>query len=123
MTEMVHDEVQHCSTLDIVMDGDAALRYLKNEGEYADRPRPDLIMLDFKMPGESGFEVLRRIRQTPGFELVPVVLCSGLVSPADVRKAYELGANGVIHKPGDLKEFYRVIGVCYEFWCTAAVLP
>src|SRR5579883_2955149 len=43
MTEMVHDEVQHCSTLDIVMDGDAALRYLKNEENTPTGPARTLL--------------------------------------------------------------------------------
>ena len=123
LTEMVHDEVRHCSTLDIVGTASQALHYLRREGEFEDRPRPDLIMLDIKMPGDSGLDLLAQIRSMKGFELIPIVVCSGGVSPADARKAYELGANGVIHKPNDLKEFFRVIGTCYEFWCTAAVLP
>jgi len=123
LAELVHDEVRHCSTLDIVNTGAAALRYLRREGEFADRERPDLILLDLKMPGESGFDLLTAIRRIEGFELIPIVVCSGSIYPPDARKAYELGANAVIHKPADLKEFFRVLGACYEFWCTASVLP
>jgi chemotaxis family two-component system response regulator Rcp1 len=123
LTQMVHDQVRHCSTLAIVQDGNSALRYIRGEGEFAGEPRPDLIMLDLKMPGQTGFELLQKIRKVPGYEVVPVVICSGSDNPAEIRRAYELGANGVVRKPGDLKEFFRVIGTCYEFWCTAAVLP
>lgn len=123
LTELVHDEVRHCSTLDVVTNGTDALRYLRQEGEFENRQRPDLLMLDLKMPGESGFDLLITIRRLKGFELIPIVVFSGSYYPADARKAYELGANAVIHKPAELAEFFRVIGACYEFWCTASVLP
>jgi chemotaxis family two-component system response regulator Rcp1 len=118
LTQMVHDEVKHCSTLHVVEDGDAALAYLCS-GER----KPDVIFLDLTLPKRSGLEVMVEIKSAGQCGLIPIVIFSASGNPSDVRKAYELGASSVIRKPANLDEFYRVVESCYEYWCSVVVLP
>src|SRR5204863_3408020 len=63
--------------LQVVRDGDETIAYLSGEGKYANRaeyPVPDLLLLDLKMPGKDGFEVLRWIRRRPGLSALRVVV-------------------------------------------------
>ncbi|MCX8038411.1 MAG: response regulator [Candidatus Sumerlaeia bacterium] len=85
-----------------VRDGDAAIAYLSGEGAYADReryPLPRLLLLDLKLPGKSGYDVLAWIRQQAGFEKLPVVVLTGRMETADITDAYDRGANFYLVKP------------------------
>jgi len=86
----------------IVSDGDSAIRYLVGTGVYADRhryPLPKLVLLDLKMPGMNGFEVLRWIRNQPEFRKLRVVVLTASEEIRDVNEAYRLGANSFLVKP------------------------
>src|SRR5438094_370824 len=76
--------------------GEEAIEYLKGEGEYSDRakfPLPALLLLDTRMTGISGWEVLRWVRQQPEFASLFVVVFTGSEYPGDRQKAQDLGAN------------------------------
>lgn len=123
LTRIVHEEVKHCSWLDIVHSGDEALESLRREGKYAYRQPPDVILMDMTLPAQSGLDLIRAIRALPGFQNLPIVIISGTENPHDVRRAYELGANCVVRKPGSWEEYFRKLESCYEFWCVVAELP
>src|ERR1700760_2802248 len=77
-------------------DGREVVAYLAGSGEYADRKRypiPDLLMLDIKMPGATGFDVLSWLREQ-SFQNLTVVMLSGSDLDQDIRKAFSLGAHG-----------------------------
>lgn len=97
----------------IVRDGPACLAALRDSGH---RGRPAVILLDLKLPGPSGLEVLRQIRASERTQFVPVVVISTSMEDTDVRSAYELGANGYLRKPVDFDEFARVIALCGAYW-------
>jgi CheY-like chemotaxis protein len=102
----------------IVNDPDAALRYLKGEGEYANRetfPFPRLVILDHKMPGDA-LEVVRWVRKRPHLNLLPVVILTGSADPNYEKEGYEAGANAYHVKPQTLAEFVAVIKRVAEFW-------
>ena len=63
--------------------------------------RPDLILLDTTMPGISGLDVLKVIRQDSDTEIsaIPVVMLTANSAEADIKKAYEIGASSYIVKP------------------------
>ena len=85
-----------------VGDGADAIRYLSGEGPYANRaahPLPGLVLLDMRLPGMHGFEVLRWIRRHPNLVGLPVVVITGMEIPGDARRAEELGANAFLVKP------------------------
>ncbi|MFN7146074.1 MAG: response regulator [Myxococcota bacterium] len=98
----------------------AGLAWLEGAGDYADRarfPLPDLVLLDVKMIGADGFDVLARIRGNPALSGVRVVLFTSSVLPDDMRRALALGADACLSKPVELRrtmELARVLEACLE---------
>ena len=85
-----------------VTDVEQAMAYLSGRGMYADRsvyPLPSLVLLDLKMPRETGFDMLRWIRKHPEVGNLPVVIFSGSELEADIQKAYAGGADSYLVKP------------------------
>ena len=85
-----------------VRDGEQAIRYLSGEGPYANRaayPLPKLVLLDLRLPGMHGFEVLRWIRRQPTLAGLPVVAVTGMEMSGDAKRAHALGANAFLTKP------------------------
>ncbi len=96
-----------CFALQSVQSGHCAIAYLQGSQAYADRgrfPFPDLILLDLKMPGKSGFEVLEWIRSRPETKVLPVIVFTSSTQPEDKQRACELGANDYWVKPVDYDE-------------------
>ncbi len=113
----VHIELSH------VEDGAEAMAFLKKEGQYADAPTPDLILLDLNLPKKSGREVLTEMRQLSECGLTPVVILTTSEAEEDIVKSYELNANCYITKPVDFSEFLKVVKSIDEFWLTIVKLP
>jgi CheY-like chemotaxis protein len=106
-------------TLRRAADGEQAIAYLSGAGVYAERedhPFPDLVLLDLRMPGMDGFEVLRWIRDKPTTKSLPVVVLAGSSFRADVRRALELGANSYAVKPGKFEELQVLIDQIADVW-------
>jgi CheY-like chemotaxis protein len=85
-----------------VSDGEQALAFLNGTGVYADRSRfqlPSLILLDLRMPGSTGIDILKWVRAHPELNRLPVIVLSGSESEEDLRQAYAYGANAYIIKP------------------------
>ena len=109
--------------LNVVMDGEEAMRYLKRDGEYSDVNLPDLILLDLNLPRKDGREVLKEIKQDPELKKIPVVILTTSRSEQDIIKTYESHANCYISKPVDLEEFLRVVRSINDFWLSIVKLP
>jgi PAS domain S-box-containing protein len=95
-----------------VYGGGEAISYLKGEGAFSDRgkyPLPVLLLLDLKMPGVSGFDVLEYLRGQPQKRKFPVVVFSSSENQQDVRKARELGADSYEVKPPDFKGLVELV--------------
>jgi CheY-like chemotaxis protein len=105
--------------LKVVRGGDEAIAYLSGSGNYANRERfpfPFMVLLDLKMPGTNGFEVLQWIRSEPNCKrLLAVVLTSSNLQ-ADVDRAYELGANSYLVKPVGFTEMLNLIQRFEMYW-------
>jgi CheY-like chemotaxis protein len=105
--------------LHVVRDGEEAVAYLSGEGRYFDRaeyPLPALILLDLKMPGMDGFEVLKWLRQQPGFGLLRVIVLTSSDSIHDVTRAYQLGANSFMVKPMDFENVVEMTKFLSRYW-------
>ena len=109
--------------LNIVEDGNKALAYLRNEGEYSDAIRPDLIFLDLNLPGMDGRDVLAEIKTDPGLSSIPVVVLTCSSAEEDVLRSYALHANCFITKPVDLNQFIKIVSTIEDFWFTVVRLP
>lgn len=109
--------------LEVVMDGEAAMAFLKKEGIYADKFKPDLILLDLNLPKLDGREVLAKIKTDPGLLAIPVVVLTTSSSDEDILKSYNLHANLYITKPLDLKQFVKMISNLDEFWLAFVKFP
>ena len=110
-------------TLHVADDGPSAQRFLRREEPYADAPRPDLVILDLRLPGKDGMQLLAEIKGTPSLMRIPVAVFSDSRVEEDILKAYELKANCYITKPTDLDQFTEVVRSIHRFWFTVVMLP
>ena len=109
-----------------VTNGDEALARLEGIGNFQDRiqfPLPAFILLDLKLPGMHGLALLRWIRSKKELRLIPVVVLTNSADAADVKAAYEAGANSYLLKPGDRNEIYRVVQIIQDYWLQHNVTP
>jgi len=111
------------NTLHAVEDGVEAMAFLRNEGKYADMPRPDVILLDLNLPRMDGREVLAAIKSDPELQSIPVVILTSSELEEDVLEAYELHANCYTTKPVDLEQFLHIVRAIGDFWLTIVKLP
>ncbi len=109
----------------IVQDGVEALEYLFGEGRYADPkpPKPQLVLLDLKLPKLDGLAVLERLRADPGTRLLPIVILTSSREERDVVNGYTLGANSYIRKPVDFTEFREAVRQLGLYWLLLNVAP
>jgi len=94
--------------LAVARDGVEALDYLFGTGKYADGeppPKPQLILLDLKLPKVDGLDVLRKIRADERTRRLPVVIFTSSSEEEDMIKSYELGANSYVRKPVESEQF------------------
>jgi CheY-like chemotaxis protein len=99
--------------------GDDALAYLAGADKYSDRtkfPLPVLILLDLKMPGMTGLQLLQWLRTKREVRRIPVVVLTTDDRPSTIKAAYDLGANSYLVKPGDAAEVSRVVQVIQSYW-------
>ena len=94
----------------------AAAGYVRRQGEFQNRPRPDLILLDLKLPRMHGHEVLRTLKADDDLKMIPVVVLTTSDAEQDRRKAYGLHANGYLVKPTDFGQFRQMIGAVTSYW-------
>lgn len=111
------------NNLHVVGDGEAAMRYLRGEGEHASAKRPDLVLLDLNLPLMDGREVLAAMKADPALETIPVVVLTTSASEADVLRSYQLHANSFVTKPVDFEEFIAAVRTIEDFWLTIVRLP
>jgi len=106
-----------------VENGEDALAFLHKAGQHANAPRPDLILLDLRLPRMSGHEVLLEIKQHPHWKRIPVVIMTASDDEKDILSAYDRHANCFVTKPVDLDKFLEAIRSIEEFWLTVVRLP
>ncbi len=102
-----------------VSDGEEALDYLFRRGDYADPAksrRPQVILLDLRMPRIDGLEVLKEIKSTRELEKIPTVIFTTSSAEMDVAKAYEYHANSYLVKPVNFEEFNQLIDDIGFYW-------
>ena len=103
--------------IDALTESEAVLAFLRTHTRSA----PDVILLDISMPKLDGYAVLDQLRRDATLRLLPVIMFSGARNPAEVERAYALGANAFIVKPMD--SYRDVVGQIHSFWYSCASLP
>lgn len=100
-------------------DGQAALDWIFGEGQFAGRDpnqTPRVVLLDIKLPKVDGTEVLRRLKEHPSTQSVPVVVFTSSAEEKDVVESYRLGANSYIVKPVGFEDFSAVLSELGFYW-------
>lgn len=109
--------------LHVVNDGEQAMAFLRREGEYAEAPRPDLILLDLNLPRKDGREVLQDIKGDKELRGIPVVVLTTSEAEEDILRSYHLHANAYVSKPVDFDQFINVVRRIDDFFVTVVKLP
>jgi chemotaxis family two-component system response regulator Rcp1 len=113
----VHNE------LTVAGDGEQALALLRRQGEHADAPRPDVILLDLNLPRKDGREVLAEIKSDEDLRRIPVVILTTSKAEEDILRSYALHANCYVTKPVNLEQFITVVKSIEDFWFSIVRLP
>lgn len=109
--------------LHVASDGVEAMAFLRQWGEHANCPRPDLILLDLNLPKMGGLEVLEQIKADTGLKTIPTVILTISDAEADIAKGYRLQANCYLRKPVQLQAFEALVRSINDFWLNRAKLP
>jgi len=123
MTEEAFAEYKVANRLTVVADGESAMSYLRKEGEYADAPTPDLVLLDLNLPRMDGREVLAELKEHPELRRIPVVVLTTSEAEEDILRSYNLHANAYVTKPVDFERFISVVRKIDEFFVSVVRLP
>jgi CheY-like chemotaxis protein len=110
----------------IVPNVNEAVHYLLGEGQYADRekfPIPLMLLTDLKMPGKSGFQLIRWVRDHPEFKRMPVVVLTSSRHDPDIQRAYATGANSFLIKPPTVQKLSALIENLKSYWLHLDELP
>ncbi len=123
LTKEVLDEGKVIHELFVVEDGVAAMQFLNKEADYANAPRPDIVLLDLNLPQKDGREVLAEIKSDPQLRRLPVIVLTTSADEADICTTYDNHANCYITKPVNVDEFIGVVRSLGDFWLNFVRLP
>ena len=99
------------------------MAFLRKEGEHADAPTPDLVLLDLNLPRMDGREVLAAVKADERLKHIPVVVLTTSEAEEDVLRSYSLHANAYVTKPVDFDRFIQVVRQIDDFFVTVVRLP
>ena len=123
MTREALAEAKVLHDLHVVDNGEAAIAFLRQEGPYADVPRPDLIFLDLNLPRMDGREVLAIVKSDEALRRIPLVVLTTSDSQDDIARSYDLHANAYVTKPVGLDSFLTAVQQIDHFFLAVASLP
>ncbi|PRY37878.1 two-component system response regulator [Umezawaea tangerina] len=109
--------------LHVVRDGVDALAFLRREGDHADAPRPDLVLLDLNLPRMGGHDLLAVLKADEDLRRIPVVVLTTSGADEDVLRSYQLHANAYVTKPVDFDAFVTAIRQIDDFFITVVARP
>jgi CheY-like chemotaxis protein len=116
-------EAKVANELLVVDDGESALDFVNQRGDYEDAPRPDVIILDLNLPKKDGREVLQELKEDPELKHIPIVVLTTSTSDEDVLSSYKHHANAFVRKPVTLDRFLEITTVIDDFWLGIVTLP
>ncbi len=104
------------NTIHTVSDGDEALAFLHQRGEFAEEPRPDIVLLEPQLPGKSGIEVLSELKNDAVLNEIPVVVLTSSDAGEQVVRSHGLEADTYLQKPVEPEDFVEFVRSVEDFW-------
>jgi CheY-like chemotaxis protein len=106
-------------------DGDEALDYLFRQGDYhtLNAPLPVGILLDLNLPGTDGRDIIKKVKQTPLLQIIPIIVLTTSSSAHDIQTCYRYGANSYMLKPMGVLEMQQTVQIIFQNWFQFTVLP
>ncbi|MDP4285942.1 MAG: response regulator [Bacteroidota bacterium] len=111
------------NSVEVVKDGEAALKYLRKEDSYKDAATPGLILLDINLPRVDGLTVLAEIKNDSILATIPVIMLTTSNAEKDILESYQHHANCYITKPVEYHRFMEVVLKIKDFWISIVELP
>lgn len=123
LVERAFKAVRSPHDLYCVRHGEAALDFLARRNGHENSPRPQLILLDWRLPLMSGLDVLAHIKTEQHLMHIPILVLSSSTDPKDIATSYQMGANAYVSKPDDLASYEILAAAIAQFWFEQAQLP
>ena len=109
LTEEIIKQSEHATNITVAEDGVVAMAMLKGEGDHAGSPRPDLILLDLRLPHKDGSEVLADINADENLVNIPVMILTGTEAEQSLLNAYNIPPSRFCRKPIELQRFNNAV--------------
>lgn len=116
-------EANVSNVINVVKDGEQALKYLRKKEPFQSAETPDFILLDINLPRIDGKEVLTEIKNDEKLRIIPVVILTTSSAENDIIDAYNNHVNCYITKPVDFQKFIEVVQTIKHFWISIVQLP
>lgn len=116
LTTEAFKDMQLDNEISVVKDGEAALRFLKKQGEYSSAGTPQLILMDINLPGMDGKQLLDIIKNDKQLKEIPVVMLTCSDRDADISECYDKQVNWYITKPIDYDKYTKVMHEIEAFY-------
>jgi CheY-like chemotaxis protein len=111
------------SDITVAETGEKGLSILRREGDYAEAPRPDIILLDLNLPHMHGQEFLSLVKADPDLRRIPVIVLSSSSADSDVSSCYDRHANGYITKPVMTDTYDDIVTKIEQYWFGLMQMP
>ncbi len=99
------------------------MKFLRGQGDHANAPCPDLVLLDLNLPRKNGREVLQEVKSDPYLKSIPVVVLTSSTEDEDICRSYAEHANCYVSKPVGFESFLKVVRSIEDFWFSVVKLP
>lgn len=122
LTKEAFEECKVKSEISVAKNGQEALDFLFQRGEFSKVKKPDIILLDINIPIFNGHEVLKQIKTDSNLKKIPVIMLTTSSNQKDLDEAYANHCNSYVKKPLDISEFLDAILKIEEFWLELTTL-
>jgi two-component system, chemotaxis family, response regulator Rcp1 len=123
LTKVALRDAKIVNEVHVARDGEEALAFLRRQGEFASMPRPDLVLLDLRMPKVDGYQVLAEMKTDTELRRIPVVVMSSSSAEQDLARAYDAQVSAYLVKPSSFEEYFNAIRAVKELWFHIVALP
>jgi chemotaxis family two-component system response regulator Rcp1 len=123
LTKVALRDARIMNHVHVASDGAEALAFLRRQGDFEDAPRPDLILLDLRMPKVDGHQVLAEMKADPELRRIPVIVMSSSSAEKDLVRAYDAQISAYLVKPSNFDEYFNAIRAVKELWFHVVALP